>query len=196
MNETGISSQNSLARGYIRKFGENLPFHSLDSLPQRASRYVEALPSAISGSRGHDALFRVACALAQGFALQDAEAWPILLEYNARCLPPWSERELKHKLAEARKVQHHEPKGYLLDTSEEPKRPAPPRIIGRITLPGPKSEQSASSVPHDDEARRVASELVKLHNEGAITGPHDPEAGFYAAVIYSFGATYRGRNEP
>ena len=134
--------------------------------------------------------------LAHGFALSDEQAWPILCEYNARCQPPWSERELKHKLADANKVQHHEPEGYLLGRSEEPKRPAPPRIIGRITLPEPESELSASSVPHDDEARRVASELVKLHRDGAIAGADDSEAIFYANLLHSFGATYRGRNEP
>jgi hypothetical protein len=31
---------------------------------ERASRYIATLPAAISGSRGHDALFRVACATA------------------------------------------------------------------------------------------------------------------------------------
>jgi hypothetical protein len=55
---------------------------------ERALRYVETLPVAISGSRGHDALFRVACVLVNGLDLTDTEAWPILLEYNARCLPP------------------------------------------------------------------------------------------------------------
>ena len=84
------------------------------TLFERASRYVSTLPAAISGSRGHDALFRVACILVNGFALQDAEAWPILLEYNTRCLPPWNERELRHKLAEARKVVHRESAGHLI----------------------------------------------------------------------------------
>ena len=48
------------------------------TLFERASCYVSTLPAAISGSRGHDALFRVACILVNGVALQDAEAWPIL----------------------------------------------------------------------------------------------------------------------
>jgi hypothetical protein len=106
----------------------------------RASRYVSTLPAAVSGSRGHDALFRVACVLVNGFALSDAEAWPILLEYNSRCLPAWSERELRHKLAEAHKVQHRDPRGHLVGRPEASKQPAPPRIIGRISLPEPESE--------------------------------------------------------
>jgi hypothetical protein len=105
---------------------------------ERASKYVRALPPAMSGSRGHDALFHAACVLVNGFDLSDDQAWPILVEYNARCVPPWSERELIHKLSEARKVPHREPRGHLLgrhlakNTASQPT--APPRVIGRITL--------------------------------------------------------------
>jgi hypothetical protein len=81
---------------------------------ERARRYVATLPIAVSGNRGHDALFLTACVLAHGFKLSDDEAWPLLIEYNARCLPPWSERDLKHKLADARKVPHRLPAGHLL----------------------------------------------------------------------------------
>ena len=31
------------------------------------------------------------------------EAWPLLLEWNQQCEPPWSERELAHKLSDALK---------------------------------------------------------------------------------------------
>ena len=81
---------------------------------ERAFKYVSALPSAISGSRGHDALFHTTCVLVNGFDLSDDQAWPILVEYNARCVPPWSDRELLHKLSEARKVSHREPRGHLI----------------------------------------------------------------------------------
>ena len=121
---------------------------------KRASRYVEALPIAISGSRGHDALFRVACVLVNGFALSDEQAWPVLLEYNARCLPPWSERELRHKLDQAHKVSHQDARGHLLGTSTKyvPTQHADglPRIIGRIPLPNePDAELSVAPVAHD-----------------------------------------------
>ena len=38
---------------------------------ERASKYVSTLPPAISGSRGHNALFHVACVLVNGFDLAD-----------------------------------------------------------------------------------------------------------------------------
>jgi predicted P-loop ATPase len=70
----------------------------------RASAYVAAMPEAISGSGGHLATFNVARKIVQDFELNDSEVWTILLEHNARCKPPWSEKELQHKLESARKA--------------------------------------------------------------------------------------------
>jgi hypothetical protein len=170
------------------------------TLFERASRHVSTLPAAISGSRGHDALFRVACILVNGFALKDAEAWPILLEYNTRCLPPWNERELRHKLAEARKVAHREPAGHLLgDRSAIPSRTEPdrpPRILGRITVRETALAPAQSTTIDLAEARRIAGELHKMQADGAIAGPQDPEAAFLGAVLHTFGGTYLGQRVP
>ena len=43
------------------------------------------------------------------------------------------------------------------------------------------------------EAKRIAVELAKLRQDGAITGPSDEEATFYAWLVRDFGATYTGR---
>jgi hypothetical protein len=65
------------------------------------------MPSAISGQGGHQATFDVAVALIHGFDMDDAPAWQILSEFNQRCDPPWSDRELQHKLADAQKLTRH-----------------------------------------------------------------------------------------
>ena len=57
-------------------------------------------------------------------------------------------------------------------------------------LQKPGQASSIASGPDAAEAALIAGELLKLHHDGAITGPHDPEAGFYARVIHTFGATY------
>lgn len=176
----------------------------------RIRRYMESLPAAVSGARGHDALFRAACILSHGFALPDEEAWPILQEYNARCLPPWSERELRHKLTQAHTVAHSKPRGHLAGNAMPPRRPdpteQPPRVLWRVTLdgtePGPSPapapplvQLDESSTPPDTEAdpeaKRIAGELVKLHRDGHITGPDDPEARFMAAALAAFEAAYQ-----
>ena len=88
---------------------------NLSGLVTRASAYVAAMPPAISGNHGQDATFAVAVALMHGFALPRAQAWPVLLEFNARCEPPWSKKDLEHKLDDAAKVMRHsKPRGYLL----------------------------------------------------------------------------------
>jgi predicted P-loop ATPase len=74
-------------------------------LERRARAYVAKMPPAISGSGGHTATFAVGRALA-GFVhkgLPQSIAWALLVEYNARCEPPWTERELEHKFEDALK---------------------------------------------------------------------------------------------
>ena len=76
---------------------------------ERCRRYVAKMPAAISGSGGHNATFRVACAAAGVFHLDVAEVYEILVEYNERCVPPWSPRELRHKAEEAVRVTNCAP---------------------------------------------------------------------------------------
>jgi hypothetical protein len=42
------------------------------------------------------------------------------------------------------------------------------------------------------EASRIAKELVKLRDAGAIKDANDPEARFYAHLVRDFAATYPG----
>lgn len=80
---------------------------------ERASRYVATMPASISGSHGHDALFRAALAL-HGFGLPEGEALGLLrAEFNPRCNPAWSERELARKVREVARSRF--PAGYLLE---------------------------------------------------------------------------------
>jgi hypothetical protein len=96
------------------------------------------MPPAVSGNRGHDATFAVALALCHGFALSKAQALPIMREFNARCDPLWSEKELEHKLHSAGKVTRHS------------KPPWPP--IGRTRPAGVgKSGASRYDIQHRHE---------------------------------------------
>jgi len=61
------------------------------------------LPPAVSGSGGHAATFRAACGCVL-FGLSDADAMVLLREWNStHCRPKWTERELEHKLKDARR---------------------------------------------------------------------------------------------
>jgi hypothetical protein len=72
-----------------------------DEVIDKASRYLEEAPAAISGQGGHLATWEVARTL-RGFGLTKAEALDLLVRvYNPRCSPPWREDELRHKVADA-----------------------------------------------------------------------------------------------
>ena len=83
-------------------------------LLRRASAYLATMPEAISGQGGHDACYAAACALVRGFGLDDGETFALLAsEFNPKCKPPWSDKELRHKIKSAA-VKSTRPHGYLL----------------------------------------------------------------------------------
>jgi putative DNA primase/helicase len=70
---------------------------------KRARAYLAKIPPAIQGHRGSDALFRAICWVMHGFGLDDDATRSIIVDhYNPRCEPPWSDREIDHKIADAR----------------------------------------------------------------------------------------------
>lgn len=83
-------------------------------LSDRIRRYLAAVPSAVSGANGHSQTFSVACALVNGFALDAESALAYLREYSRLCDPPWSEKELRHKITSAETTNHAKPRGHLL----------------------------------------------------------------------------------
>ncbi|HVY45980.1 MAG TPA: DnaB-like helicase C-terminal domain-containing protein [Minicystis sp.] len=83
-------------------------------------KYLATIEPAIQGSHGSDPTFRAAQVLVHKFELDDACALELLLtEYNPRCQPPWSRRELEHKVKSARQ-KGRMPRG--IEDREPPRR--------------------------------------------------------------------------
>ena len=83
---------------------------------EQARGYVAKMPEAISGRGGHIALLKAATALVVGFRLTDEDALEVLRNvYNPRCQPPWNDRDLEHKVSEARANKTSRNVGYLLE---------------------------------------------------------------------------------
>jgi hypothetical protein len=83
----------------VERIGKTVP----PDVEERARRYLARMPPAISGSGGHVQTLLAAEHLVRGFGLDDATAFELLATYySPRCQPPWSERELHHKVSEAR----------------------------------------------------------------------------------------------
>ena len=87
---------------------------------ERARLYLDAVPGAISGQGGHSQTFVAAQALVNGFCLEPDEALRLLQErYNPRCKPPWTEKELLHKVNSALEHPSDKPRGWLRDEGFE-----------------------------------------------------------------------------
>ena len=108
---------------------------------ENARRYLRKCDPAISGANGHTTTLNTAQKLLGNFPrLTDDEAFQLMWEeWNPNCLPPWSEGDLRRKVAEARKT----------DT--------------RPTVPVPtKSKQEAQPVPSKDKDGITSINLILL----------------------------------
>src|SRR5258706_15498714 len=94
---------------------------------ERAALYVRKIPAAIEGSHGDDQTLAAANTLIWDFGLGRNEALSIFLDYNRRCSPPWTEKELVRKLQSAERQPHSKPRGNLLDQKSW-RAPQPDRI--------------------------------------------------------------------
>lgn len=119
-------------------------FYSTTAVVERARRYISTMPVAVSGQNGHNTTFRVACVLMLGFGLSDTEAMGLLREWNQGCDPPWSDRELEHKIKSAGNQPGD--KGYL--------RNAVPQQWQRVAVPTYEEPKSTVRITTLEEATR------------------------------------------
>jgi hypothetical protein len=84
------------------------------TLDDRIRAYLEKVPPCIAGQGGDTHLFKVACTLYQGFALEPETVLTWLHHFNQKCQPPWDSARLIYKAAAAVNAHHDKPRGYLL----------------------------------------------------------------------------------
>jgi KaiC/GvpD/RAD55 family RecA-like ATPase len=106
-------------------------FYAPQSVVERARKYLAKCPPSVSGQSGHNAAFHVACILLHGFQLERDQAIGLMREWNQTCQPPWSDRELEHKIDSATKQPGE--RGYL--------RNARPQTWDRINIPNYESKK-------------------------------------------------------
>jgi hypothetical protein len=149
---------------------------------ERASKYVAVMPPSLSGSGGHNAAFAAACALVKGFNLSVNEARGVMAEFNGRCVPPWNERELEHKLTQADKTPDDQPRGYLIGDGKHE--------LGEVKERLKPKFQPAAKIEYDVSALRSFSglwagvvDLIWLANRSAID-PATLDAAGYLEALY------------
>ena len=133
----------------------------------RARAYLETCDPAISGQGGHGTTYRVACEVGPGFGLDPDDCLKLLLEhYNPRCQPPWSEKELRHKVDQAYS-KDKKPRGHHLE--EEGKRgPGRPRKAPETPV---IEDPETGRLETFDDPHRLARLYVSqrhTHSEGLL----------------------------
>jgi len=101
-------------RGNLQSPTCSTPLSPSGDSEKRALAYLDAMPPAISGQGGHNVTYAAATMLVHGFEIPPEQALAMLMEhYNPRCEPPWSDKDLRHKVQDAATKPHDRPKGWL-----------------------------------------------------------------------------------
>lgn len=148
---------------------------NLQKILARASRYLARMPHSVSGEHGHDHAYAAATVLVHGFELDQQSAFDLLTrEFSPRCDPPWSEKELWHKIEDAATKPHDLPRGWLKNsrkTTAKSRLPAPAPDASRNgngggSLPAGLSNDSESALPvvllGPDEHRVIDETIASL----------------------------------
>jgi hypothetical protein len=135
---------------------------------ERARAYLAKIPGAISGQDGHGRTYHVAMTLVEGFSLDRDAALSLIRAWNATCQPPWTDRELQHKVDSA--VKNAVNRGHLL-RDDRPARPdgRAPRYDVRPVYTGPDSVPESQAPEDDPDA--TADDLVRLQATVQWTWP-------------------------
>jgi hypothetical protein len=116
---------------------------------ERAALWLAKVPPAVSGQNGHSTTYTAAVGLAHGFGLSSGDALNLLSEWNRSCQPPWSEKELLHKIAQAQSKHHSKPRGHLAEGSHT--QGTTPFNITKVTFNKPKPVPvTQNTVGHDE----------------------------------------------
>ena len=159
--------------------------HDPSKVERRAIAYLNRIDGATSGQGGHPQTWRAALALARGFDLSESQTFSLLWsEFNRRCSPPWSEKELRHKAKSARNAKL--PAGYLLgdEETETVTAKADRRRIEAELPPEPAVELERE--PGDDSADIAAEPAVPKETAAQVLGVRTMREILTAARVQAF----------
>ncbi len=150
---------------------------SADVLERRAIAYLDKTPPAISGQGGHSQTYAAAVALVHGFCLSPDHALQLLLsQYNPRCQPPWTEKELLHKVEDAATKPHDKPYGWLRNSDPDPPPEANDVDISALMPPAGKKRSSddgpADPGPMPDHLLAVPGFIEQVVDFTLATSPY------------------------
>lgn len=129
----------------------------------RARKYVSRIPGAVAGQAGHTATFNAVAHVMYGFDLDPDDTMRVIADdYNPRCQPPWSEKELLHKIRSVAEKCNRE-RGYLLN-----ERP-------RISTP----QQAAAAAP------QISQEVTRdWRSELLVKKDRTPKRAYHNTLLF------------
>jgi hypothetical protein len=133
-----IPAHRAIQHGEQLKRDQQAPISvAMSEREKRARQYARKLPGAISGQGGHRTAWSAVLHVVRGFDLDEATGLRVLEdEYNHRCEPPWSERELTHKVRDAIS-DARTPAGFHLEERKPGNAPVPVMIMDHQGVPQP-----------------------------------------------------------
>ncbi|TAL45475.1 MAG: hypothetical protein EPN91_02355 [Salinibacterium sp.] len=148
-------------RAHVVKANRTPSDDDLEKRIFRAKRYCEKIDGAVSGQNGHHDTWNTAIKVVRGFNLTPSAAFEVLAEaYNPRCIPPWSDDELIHKI-EGATHDSKLPIGFLL---EKDGRGASPR--GAVPRPAAKAPELEEPEPDDAPVAAPADAVRAMLTSG------------------------------
>ena len=110
-----LTARERKEKAYVQVCEESKPHNYME----RAMSYADSVPGAVSGQRGHDCTFSLACKMIINFGLSSDEAMQVLQAWNTKCSPAWSARELQHKVDSAVRKLNNDRSEYCSAYQEE-----------------------------------------------------------------------------
>jgi hypothetical protein len=139
---------------------------------KRIKPYLDRSEPSITGEGGcHNKTFSVACEVINGFGLSFEEGLQAMRYYNLKCVPPWSEKELEHKVDDAVKKslagECSKPRGYLLDEGrrtqgDNERSPHNPPFSKQLQADYPQPTESPTLEPNHPEINLEEETKVRL----------------------------------
>jgi hypothetical protein len=128
---------------------------------ERARAHLARTAPAVEGQGGSTVTFIAALDLVRGYMISELEALQLLAEWNVRCVPQWSERDLRRKISEAANKSTI-PFGYLLNGLQ----PAAPSVLPLI-----RAIQELSKAPPDLTTTLLGERLLCRGGAMLMVGP-------------------------
>jgi hypothetical protein len=145
---------------------------------ERAIAYLAKIDPAISGQKGHNRTFYAACKVGPGFDLAQQTAFRLIWDhYNPRCQPPWTEKQIRHKIEDAYKKETR--RGWLLNAGRGRSGNRRRGPAGQVSTPVDAGQPTDTrpAIEVNTERHTVVEETVKalardpdLFRRGAVLG--------------------------